>query len=161
MFIDYLSTPLGLLKIGATEQGITEVIFIEDTQHLVNIQPNTFTQKCQQQLNEYFNKKRQLLDLPLIPRGTVFQKKVWTCLSALPYAHTCSYSDIASQLNNAAAVRAVGAANGRNPIAIIIPCHRVIGRDGSLTGYAGGLQSKEWLLAHEGALIKEQAELFA
>ncbi len=102
------------------------------------------------QLTEYFAGARQIFDLPLAPAGTPFQRTVWHALSTIPFAATWSYRDVAHAIGSPRAVRAVGAANGRNPLAIIVPCHRVIGARGALTGYAGGLAAKEWLLAHEG-----------
>jgi methylated-DNA-[protein]-cysteine S-methyltransferase len=101
------------------------------------------------QLDEYFAGKRVVFDLPLAPRGTTFQERVWRALLAIPYGVTCSYGDLARMIEQPTASRAVGAANGKNPIAIIVPCHRVIGANGSLTGYGGGLPTKQWLLAHE------------
>jgi len=101
------------------------------------------------QLAEYFAGTRRTFDLPLAPRGTGFQQRVWRALLAVPYGATCSYGDIARAIGRPAASRAVGAANGKNPIAIIVPCHRVIGASGALTGYGGGLPTKKWLLAHE------------
>jgi methylated-DNA-[protein]-cysteine S-methyltransferase len=102
--------------------------------------------KTAKQLDEYFNNKRQIFDLPLILHGTDFQLKVWKALQTIPYGETRSYGEIAAMIGNPKACRAVGMANNRNPIAIIIPCHRVIGHDGSLTGYAGGLKLKQKLL---------------
>jgi methylated-DNA-[protein]-cysteine S-methyltransferase len=102
------------------------------------------------QLEEYFAGSRQTFDLPLDPAGTPFQRAVWSALVAIPFAATASYGEVAARVGRPRAVRAVGAANGRNPIAIVIPCHRVIGSDGTLTGYGGGLPTKRWLLAHEG-----------
>jgi len=101
------------------------------------------------QVAEYFAGRRTAFDLPLAPRGTPFQQDVWRALLAIPYGHTASYRDVARSVGRPAAVRAVGAANGRNPIAIVVPCHRVIGADGTLTGYAGGLKRKQALLALE------------
>ena len=98
------------------------------------------------QLNEYFNSKRTVFDLPFNLKGTKFQIKVWQALLAIPYAQTVSYQDIAIKIGNPKAVRAVGAANAKNPLAIVIPCHRVIGKNGKLTGYNGGLSVKEFLL---------------
>lgn len=106
-------------------------------------------QQASMQLQQYFVGERQHFSLPLAPTGTRFQQQVWQALCAIPFAHSCSYGTIAHYLQNPKAVRAVGAANGRNPIAIVVPCHRVIGANGSLTGYAGGLQRKLWLLQHE------------
>lgn len=106
------------------------------------------TQACTE-LNQYFAGQRRQFSLQLDPSGTRFQQQVWQALCAIPFAHSCSYAAIANHLQNPKAVRAVGAANGRNPIAIVVPCHRVIGANGSLTGYAGGLNRKMWLLQHE------------
>lgn len=111
------------------------------------------------QLDEYFSGRRQQFELPLAPRGTAFQQQVWQALQRIPYGRTCSYSDLAGEIGRPQAVRAVGTANGANPISIIIPCHRVIGRDGSLTGYAGGLPRKQLLLELEGAPPPRQARL--
>ena len=109
------------------------------------------------QLQEYFAGRRKTFDLPLAPRGTDFQCSVWRALSAIPWGAVCSYADIARAIDKPTAVRAVGAANGRNPLPIVVPCHRVIGSDGSLTGFAGGLDMKRKLLALEGSLEDRQA----
>jgi methylated-DNA-[protein]-cysteine S-methyltransferase len=101
-------------------------------------------------LAEYFSGSRRDFDIPLSLHGTVFQLRVWRTLTQIPYGETCSYGDLARRLDNPGASRAVGLANGRNPISVIVPCHRVIGANGSLTGYGGGLERKRWLLAHEG-----------
>lgn len=105
------------------------------------------------QLTEYFAGKRKVFDLPLEPHGTEFQKKVWQALREIPYGTTCSYGEIAAKIGNPKASRAVGGANNKNPIAIVVPCHRVIGANGSLVGYASGLQTKEALLKLEGILL--------
>ena len=105
------------------------------------------------QFAEYADGKRKTFDLPLAPLGTEFQKKVWAALVAIPYGETRSYKQIAQQVGNPAACRAVGMANNKNPLPIVVPCHRVVGTNGSLTGYAGGLEMKEWLLALEGATV--------
>lgn len=153
MYIDYMDTPVGILEIGASQQGVTKLVFPESANH--DIVKNKITERCKQQLGEYFDHKRKVFDLPLDASGTKFQKSVWACLMKIPFGQATSYSDIAQSLNNPKAVRAVGSANGKNPIGIIVPCHRVIGRDGSLTGYAGGLQRKSWLLEHEGIRFKK------
>ena len=106
------------------------------------------------QLSEYFAGRRREFDLPLRLQGTVFQKRVWQELTEIPYGTTWSYGQLAKRLGNPNASRAVGLANGQNPISILVPCHRVIGADGSLTGYGGGLERKQWLLTHEGALSR-------
>ncbi|HEX6535328.1 MAG TPA: methylated-DNA--[protein]-cysteine S-methyltransferase [Gemmatimonadaceae bacterium] len=105
---------------------------------------------AREQLGEYFAGRLTTFDLPLAPRGTPFQHRVWNALREIPYGRTVSYSAIALRIGAPDAVRAVGAANGRNPLSIIVPCHRVIGADGTLTGYGGGIDRKRWLLAHEG-----------
>lgn len=105
------------------------------------------------QLADYFERRRTAFDLPLAPQGTAFQQRVWAALLAIPHGVTISYGELASRLGDRNASRAVGLANGRNPISIIVPCHRVIGANGHLTGYGGGLDRKEWLLRHEGALL--------
>lgn len=105
------------------------------------------------QLHDYFDRRRTVFDLPLAPVGTPFQQRVWMALLDIPHGVTISYGELATRLGDPKASRAVGLANGRNPISIIIPCHRVIGANGNLTGYGGGLDRKEWLLRHEGALL--------
>jgi methylated-DNA-[protein]-cysteine S-methyltransferase len=112
------------------------------------------------QLDEYFAGKRRDFDLPLAPRGTEFQRNVWQTLATIPYGETISYAQLATRVGKPTAMRAVGAANGRNPLPIVLPCHRVIGADGSLTGFGGGLPTKEFLLNLEGALPAANADLF-
>ncbi|CAA6814643.1 MAG: Methylated-DNA--protein-cysteine methyltransferase (EC, partial [uncultured Thiotrichaceae bacterium] len=148
MYIDYLNSPVGLVEIKASEQGVSHVDFVNIENHTVN--SNSHTDHCKQQLEEYFSGTRQEFDLTLDQRGTDFQRSVWGKLVEIPYGVQKAYRDIAEALDNPKAVRAVGAANGRNPIAVIVPCHRVIGSNGTLTGYAGGLERKAWLLKHEG-----------
>jgi len=161
MFIDYLDTPLGLFEFMATEQGICQAIFCGD-KDLANEKPesntNDITALCKQQLVEYFAGNRLAFTVPLDPQGTVFQQAVWHCLSQIPFGEVRSYGDIAKMLNKPKASQAVGGANGRNPITLIVPCHRVIGGNGSLTGYAGGIERKLWLLNHEGVNIKPSNE---
>jgi methylated-DNA-[protein]-cysteine S-methyltransferase len=115
--------------------------------------PRGVLARVARQLDEYFARRRASFDVPLAAPGTDFQRAVWAALSAIPFGETRSYVDIARAVGRPTASRAVGAANGQNPIAIIVPCHRVIGASGALTGYAGGLERKRWLLAHEGALL--------
>ena len=152
MFTDTMNTPVGTLVIQASAQGITKVDFIETGKSKVH--RNEITTRCKQQLQEYFDGKRKSFDLPLDQQGTTFQKSIWNKLTDIPFGQAVSYRDIADMVNNPKAVRAVGAANGKNPISIIVPCHRVIGTDRTLTGYAGGLQRKAWLLKHEGIAFK-------
>ena len=113
------------------------------------------------QLDEYFAGKRRTFDLPLAPRGTEFQRSVWHTLATIPYGKTISYAQLATRVGKPTAMRAVGAANGRNPLPIVLPCHRVIGADGNLTGFGGGLPTKEFLLNLEGALPAANVDLFS
>ena len=152
----FITSPLGLIRIKASADGISEMLFV-DEQSGEN-DSSAIIDKTVSQLTEYFEGKRQTFDLPLSPIGTSFQQNVWKQLQQISYGITCSYLDIAKSLGDPNAIRAVGAANGKNPIAIVIPCHRVIATNGKLTGYAGGLWRKEWLLNFESS--KEQEELF-
>ena len=147
MKYDYLQTPLGWLKIVATDQALVEIDFV--TQPEKSVAPNRITNKARTQLQEYFSAERKVFDLPLDPQGTNFQKQVWQALQQVPFGQTRSYRQIAQMINNPRAVRAVGLANGKNPIPIIIPCHRIIAASGELGGYSAGLWRKEWLLKHE------------
>ena len=156
MYIDFINTPIGTIEIRASQQGITKVVFSESTGNATFV--NEITRNCKQQLKEYFEGKRKVFDLPLNQQGTIFQKSIWDCLIEIPFGQIASYGDIAKMINNPKAVRAVGAANGKNPIGIIVPCHRVIGSNGTLTGYAGGLERKAWLLEHEGIELKGTKE---
>ncbi|MGS2719165.1 methylated-DNA--[protein]-cysteine S-methyltransferase [Paraglaciecola aestuariivivens] len=145
--IEYMQCQFGQLEICADNLGIYAIRFVKQaTQPTL---PNQHTQLAKTQLKEYFSGDRSQFDLALNPQGTKFQHQVWEQLCNIPFAQTCSYADIAKQINNPKAVRAVGAANGRNPITIVVPCHRVIGSNGKLTGYAWGTQIKAGLLALE------------
>ncbi len=156
MFTDYIESPLGTLELKATEKGISHIIFSGDQQSI--IKPNDITDCCKTQLLEYFDGKRQVFDVPLDPQGTAFQQAVWACLSKIPFGEVYTYKDIAKMVNKPKGSQAVGGANGRNPISIIVPCHRVIGTNGSLTGYASGIERKLWLLTHEGIELKPSKE---
>jgi len=156
MFTDYLGTPLGLMEFKASDKGLTQVIFCGAEQN--EIQRSDITEKCKLQLKDYFSGRRNAFDLPLDPQGTEFQKAVWQCLSKIPFGETVTYLHIAKMVNKPKGSQAVGGANGRNPITIIVPCHRVIGANGSLTGYAGGIERKLWLLNHEGIAFKTTKE---
>lgn len=147
----FYSSPVGKLRISATAKGISEIEF--SPSNIKSVSENPHIKKCIQQLDEYFANKRKNFDFPLDVQGTEFQMKVWRTLQKIPHGHTLSYGDIARKIKNPKAMRAVGLANNKNRIAIVIPCHRVIGKDGSLTGYAGGMGKKEWLLKHEGAAV--------
>ncbi len=149
MYIDYLETPIGIIKIQASKQGVTQVVFTEEPDFQKEVCSNAITTECKTQLKEYFSGKRTIFNLPLDQQGTDFQKQVWAALEKVKYGKTVSYGDIARVIDNPKAVRAVGAANGKNLIGIIVPCHRVIGSNKTLTGYAGGIERKAWLLEHE------------
>ncbi len=153
-YTTYLQTPIGQLKITANDKAVTSVHFVKKGEKVKSEKPNTVTHQCKKQLKEYFAGRRKKFELPLELEGTEFQKKVWKALMKIPYGETVSYGEIAKKIKNKKAVRAVGRANNKNKIAIVIPCHRVIGADGSLTGYAGGLEIKQWLLTHENANYK-------
>jgi methylated-DNA-[protein]-cysteine S-methyltransferase len=158
----YMQSPLGTLRISGSEQGISEIAFCEEASN----EPAqgaipACLQTCVQQLQEYFAGGRHTFDVVLAPKGTTFQQQVWQQLLAIPHGKTSTYLAVARAVSTEKAIRAVGTANGRNPICIVVPCHRVIGSDGSLTGYAGGLWRKDWLLRHEGALgTSQQYQLF-
>lgn len=144
----YIETPLGYAKIIGDHNGITSVSILDKSENTSESIPESLLD-CVSQLKAYFNNKLKSFDLKLNPEGTDFQKKVWKQLEKIPYGKTISYLDLAKQLGDAKTIRAAASANGKNPIWIIVPCHRVIGTDGSLTGYAGGLYRKQWLLNHE------------
>lgn len=135
----------------ATHSHITAINFVLNKGEE---NPNEITQQCQQQLQEYFEGGRKQFDLPLQPKGTDFQQRVWAQLQTIPYGEVTNYLEMARLLGDEKSIRAAASANGKNPIAIVIPCHRVIGSNGDLTGYAGGLDKKRLLLEHEGALAK-------
>ena len=152
-----VNTPLGIAKIVGSKNGISSISVLDADCKLSNVVPEELME-CVTQLDEYFNDKRTQFSLQLDLNGTDFQKKVWRELQKIPYGKTISYLDLAKQLGDVKAIRAIANANGKNPIWIVIPCHRVIGSDGALTGYAGGLHRKKWLLEHENPL--KQLSLF-
>jgi methylated-DNA-[protein]-cysteine S-methyltransferase len=142
-----INTPLGIAHITGDENGIS-VISVSD-EGIVSAEIPSVLQNAVTQLNDYFQDNRTHFDFKLNPKGTEFQQKVWQALLEIPYGKTCSYMDLSKKLGDVKAIRAVASANGKNPLWIVVPCHRVIGTDGSLTGYAGGLWRKKWLLEHE------------
>lgn len=146
IYHDHFATPLGLMEITADADAVHSILFVDTLQ---KVRSNTITALVKTQMRQYFDGAIEAFDLPMAPVGTDFQKSVWQALMTVPYGQTCSYSDIAEKIRNAKAVRAVGAANGKNPMTIVVPCHRVIGSNGSLTGYASGIERKAWLLNHE------------
>jgi methylated-DNA-[protein]-cysteine S-methyltransferase len=143
----FIKTPLGIAKIIGDENGVTE-ISVHDEGKVSELIP-FILQDSVQQLQDYFQNKKSTFDFKLNPKGTDFQQKVWKELLNIPFGKTISYMDLSKNLGDVKAIRAVASANGKNPLWIVIPCHRVIGTDGSLTGYAGGLWRKKWLLEHE------------
>jgi methylated-DNA-[protein]-cysteine S-methyltransferase len=155
MFTTYLPSPLGSLEINGTTAHIHSVMFAGAEHkpapgHEATTGPMPkAVRTCIRQLEEYFEGKRLVFDLPLSAEGTDFQRKIWHLLLDIPYGTTISYLDLSRRHGDEKAIRAVGKANGSNPIAIIVPCHRVIGHDGKLVGYGGDLWRKEWLLRHE------------
>lgn len=153
----YYQSPVGLLLIESEHEKITVVNFNKSNK-LEEISTAVIDQ-CITQLDEYFFEGRKFFDLELAPVGSTFQQKVWNELQLIPYGRTTSYEALAISVGDIKSIRAVGLANGQNPIAIIIPCHRVIGKNGDLVGYGGGLENKVWLLQHEGA-FSEQLKLF-
>lgn len=158
-FFKYMQSPVGRLTLIASDKGLAAVLWENDNPGRVHATADTeddghpVLKEAERQLNEYFQGKRSCFQLQLDPIGTRFQKKVWDALSTIPYGETRSYGQIAHQLGNPNAVRAVGAANGRNPLSIILPCHRVVGATGKLTGFAGGLEAKASLLSLEGVYL--------
>lgn len=143
----FINSPLGITKIVGDENGISE-ISVSSEGDVSTIIPSEL-QEAVSQLGDYFDGKRQDFNFKLNPKGTDFQQKVWQELLHIPFGKTISYLDLSKKLGDVKAIRAVASANGKNPLWIVVPCHRVIGTDGSLTGYAGGLWRKKWLLEHE------------
>lgn len=144
----YENTPVGKLCIGERNGAITRVTWQQLPKEWV-LEETELIRKCKQQLDEFFEGKRKTFDLPLAPEGTAFQKRVWDALREIPYGETRTYKDIAIAVDSPKGFRAVGMANNKNPIAIMVPCHRVIGTNGKLVGYAAGMEIKTWLLALE------------
>ena len=143
----YIKTPLGIAKIVGDENGISNISIVNEGD--ISSIISTILQEAVSQLNEYFEGKRTDFTFKLNPSGTEFQQKVWKELLEIPFGKTMSYLELSKKLGDVKAIRAVASANGKNPLWIVVPCHRVIGTDGSLTGYAGGLWRKKWLLEHE------------
>ncbi len=150
----YIQTPLGITKLEGDENGLNSVTVLDVEEELTDLIPEPL-EDASYQLQEYFEGKRENFNLDLNPQGTDFQQRVWNALLDIPYGKTTSYLELSKTLGDVKAIRAVAAANGKNPLWIVIPCHRVIGSDGSLTGYAGGLHRKKWLLEHENP-VKQQ-----
>lgn len=147
MEVAFMQSPLGITKIEGDEDGITVISVLSEGELTIEIPEEL--QDAVDQLNEYFEGKRTEFTFKLNPKGTDFQQKVWQELLNIPFGKTTSYLELSKKLGDVKAIRAVASANGKNPLWIVVPCHRVIGTDGSLTGYAGGLWRKKWLLEHE------------
>jgi methylated-DNA-[protein]-cysteine S-methyltransferase len=155
-----MQSPLGFMRIDGDDAGITGINFSEEDHGRSENIPDCLI-ACQTQLKEFFAGQRKVFDLPLRPQGTDFQVKVWNALLGIPFGVVRSFLDVAMALKFEKAIRAVGAANGQNTMSIVIPCHRVIGSSGDLTGYAGGLWRKKWLLEHEQSIeYGKQGTLF-
>lgn len=155
LFFSYLESPIGTIEIKADEVNILSVVFLEEKKDMTVVTENSISKKGKQQIEEYFLSKRKEFNLPLDFSGTDFQNKVWNQLQIIPFGKTTSYLKMAKDLGDVKAIRAAASANGKNPFAIIVPCHRVIGSNGDLIGYAGGLWRKKWLLEHENSLQKQ------
>lgn len=143
----FIKTPLGIAKIAGDEEGVSVISILDEGESSSKIP--MVLQEAVSQLNDYFEGKRTDFTFKLNPSGTEFQQKVWKGLLEIPFGKTMSYLELSKKLGDVKAIRAVASANGKNPLWIVVPCHRVIGADGSLTGYAGGLWRKKWLLEHE------------
>lgn len=151
----FIKTPLGITKLEGDAIGLSAITVLNTEDSLTQIIPEVL-EDAVYQLNEYFKGERTSFDLTLNPTGTAFQQRVWKLLLDIPYGKTVSYLELSKTLGDVKAIRAVAAANGKNPLWIVVPCHRVIRSDGSLTGYAGGLSRKKWLLDHENP-VKQQS----
>ncbi|NDA60856.1 MAG: methylated-DNA--[protein]-cysteine S-methyltransferase [Chitinophagia bacterium] len=151
LYYTYYESPIGLISIGGTEEYISELLFIDNAEEMSHGEPGIteVIHQCTEELIEYFHGKRKDFQVPIFQEGTEFQEQVWNQLVHIPYGKTISYLQLAEQIGDSKATRAVAAANGKNKIMLLRPCHRVIGSDRSLTGYAGGTWRKKWLLQHE------------
>jgi methylated-DNA-[protein]-cysteine S-methyltransferase len=154
----HILTPLGPIEINATEKGIRSILFQSVPLEREDVPASL--ENCAQQLKEYFAGTRHTFSLALDLEGTPFQERVWQELLKIPFGTTMSYLELSNRLGDPNLVRAVGSANGKNPVGIVVPCHRVIGAGGKLVGYAGGLDRKRWLLKHERALTQKEDQLF-
>ena len=149
-----IKTPLGYIEISGAINGISKIQILTDPAEITTVLPDEL-KSAVAQLQDYFNGKRTKFSFKINPVGTEFQQRVWQELLNIPFGKTCSYLELSKKLGDVKAIRAVASANGKNPLWIVIPCHRVIGSDGSLTGYAGGLWRKKWLLDHENPIKQE------
>jgi methylated-DNA-[protein]-cysteine S-methyltransferase len=156
----YVQSPVGVLQIMETDDKISGIFFTAEEVPIPTAQPTPVQQQCIAELNEYFEGKRLQFSFPMAQSGTDFQQRVWQQLVEIPFGKTISYMQLAVQLGDAKCIRAAGTANGKNQLSIVVPCHRVIGSNQSLTGYAGGLWRKKWLLEHEAKWAHGVQQLF-
>jgi methylated-DNA-[protein]-cysteine S-methyltransferase len=159
IFQCYMFSPVGWIEIKSTDAVILAISFREKESDEPNME-HPLLREAVNQLQLYFDGRLKHFDLPLQPEGTAFQQTVWKWLQEIEYGKTISYLQLSRQVGDEKAIRAVGSANGKNPLGIVIPCHRVIGSDGSLVGYAGKVWRKKWLLEHENAIVSKQLQLF-
>jgi methylated-DNA-[protein]-cysteine S-methyltransferase len=152
METDYIKTPIGIAAITGDENGVSVILVLDEG--IISVEIPFFLQEAVQQLQEYFDSKRTDYTFKLSPKGTEFQQKVWRALGKIPFGKTRTYLEQSKILGDVKAIRAAAAANGKNPLWIVVPCHRIIGTNGSLTGYAGGLWRKKWLLEHENRITQ-------
>jgi len=158
LFVSHFKSAIGLLEITGTAENIISISFDPKLKPTCS---NDILTRCINELTKYFNGELKSFETPYDLAGTNFQKKVWTELAKIPYGKTITYTDLAIRLGDIKSIRAAGTANGKNPLPIIVPCHRVIGKNGDLVGFSGGLENKKWLLKHEGVIRGEQVEIFA
>ena len=151
IYSSYLESPVGMIEITANEESIFSISFLDSDPRNTSTKENDVISKCKQQLKEYFSGVRNEFNISLHLSGTEFQNRVWEMLQTVPLGRTISYLELAKKLGDPKCIRAAGTANGKNPIAVIVPCHRIIGSNNELVGYAGGLWRKRWLLEHESA----------
>jgi methylated-DNA-[protein]-cysteine S-methyltransferase len=163
LYYTYYESPIGLIKIAATPHYVSELAFVDDAAQILHGEPGIcdVLHQCTEELIEFFSGRRKTFTVPVHQEGTEFQKRVWSELLEIPFGKTATYLDMAKRMGDPKATRAIAAANGKNNISIIVPCHRVIGSDKSLTGYSGGLWRKKWLLQHEFRIAHGIQTLFA
>ncbi len=162
LYYTYYQSPLGMLKMGGTDTYIAELSYVDNQEQVTHGEPgiSEIMHQCTEELIEFFNGKRRTFDIPVYQDGTVFQQKVWSELINIPFGKTITYLEQAKRVGDVKAIRAVASTNGKNKLAIIVPCHRVIGSDKSLIGYGGGLWRKKWLLQHEFKIMHGVQTLF-
>ncbi len=157
----YYQSPLGPMRISGTDTYISEIRFVDDKEEIIkNVQLNDLLQQCVEELIQYFNGNRKTFDIPVHQKGTDFQNRVWSELLNINFGKTISYMTLAKKLGDPNCIRAAASSNGKNKIAIVVPCHRVIGSNQSLVGYAGGIKRKKWLLDHENKIANGVQTLF-